>query len=219
MKQLYKNSAVFLIFFLTFLFKENIYDLFIKSSNLDAIAQEITSIENNYYYEKYNKLLSEINLEIPPNYNYTYSKILYRDVYDFYDEITVLKGVKDNINNKGAVINHLGLVGVIKKVNKNSTVVTLITNKDSNVSIKINDAYGILVCENNRLIIKSINNYENIKIGDIVYTSGIASLPGGIKIGEVIGLQNDKLGIEQNIYVEPYVDFDDITYVAILNGV
>lgn len=218
MKEIVKNTTLILIFFLVFLFKENIYGIFIKVNKLDNITKEVEDIKNNYYYEEYYKLLDEMDINVTDAYSYEYSKILYRDIYDYYNEITILKGKNDNIKNGSAIINEYGLIGTIKKVNKNSSVVTLISNKESSISIKVNNAYGLLVYENNKLMLKSINNYENIKIGDIVYTSGIGTLPGNIKIGEITAIKEDELGIEQKIYIEPFVNFDNINYVAILKG-
>ena len=93
-----------------------------------------------------------------------------------------------------------------------------ITNKDSNISVKINNSYGMLKYLNNSLIITSVNNYENIMPGDLIYTSGLGNLAGGIKVGEVESIINNKLGIEKQIIVKPYVDFDNLDYVAILKG-
>lgn len=218
MKMITKNTLLLLIFFLIFLFKENIYGLFIKANNFEAIESEIAKIENSYYYTEYYNLLDAMDININDEYKYEYSKILYRDIYEYYNEITIFKGKKDNIEKGSAIINEDGLIGTVKNVNKNSSVVTLITNKNSNISIKVNDVYGMLVYENNNLILKSINNYENIAIGDIVYTSGIGSLPGNIKIGEVTTIKKDNLGIEPKIFIESYVNFDKIKYVAILKG-
>ena len=218
MKTITKNTLLLLIFFLIFLFKENIYGLFIKVNNFEKIESEIEKIENNYYYTEYYNLLDVMDLNISDEYKYEYSKILYRDIYEYYNEITILKGKNDNIEKGSAIINEDGLIGTVKRVNKNSSIVTLITNKNSNISIKVNDAYGMLLYENNNLIIKSINSYENIAVGDIVYTSGIGNLPGNIKIGEVIAIKKDNLGIEPKIFIESYVNFDKINYIAILQG-
>lgn len=218
MKEIFKNTTLLLIFFLVFLFKEHIYGIFINVNNLDMITKEVNNIKENFYYEEYHKLLDEMDINISETYNYHFSKVLYRDIYDYYNELTILKGENDNIKNGSAIINEYGLIGTIKKVNKNSSIVTLITNKESSISVRVNNAYGLLVYENNKLILKSINNYENIKIGDLVYTSGIGTLPSNIKIGEITSIKEDALGIEQKIYIEPFVDFDNINYVAILEG-
>jgi len=218
MKKIIKDSGILLIFLLVFLFKENIYNLLIKTSNIEKIDQTIVETKSNYYEKEYKELINSLDLSIIDKYQYQYSKIIYRDIYEFYNEITILKGKNSNIHKKSAVINENGLIGTITKVNKNSSVVSLITNKDSNISIKVNESYGILKYSNNSLIITSINNYENITVGSVIYTSGLGKLPEGIKIGKVESITTNNLGIEKQITVSPFADFDKINYVAILNG-
>jgi len=218
MKEIYKTTTIFLIFFIVFLFKESIYEVIIKVNNLDKLDKSIIKIKESYYEEEYKTLLKTINVIDENEFSYVYSKVLYRDIYNYFDEITILKGYNDNIKNNSAVINENGLIGTINKVNKNSSVVNLITNKNSQISIKVNNVYGILKSENNDLIITGINNYENVHIGDIVFTSGIGSLPENIKVGTISNIKKDKLGLEQKIIVSSDVDFDNVKYIAILCG-
>ena len=217
MKILFKKSAILLIFFFAFLFRESIYGVLLSSSNLPKINQEINNIKGNYYEKEYNSLLKFINMPITNEYNYQISKVLYRDIYDYFNTMTIL--VDDaKIKENQAVMNEFGLIGTISKINKNSAEVKFITHKKNPISIKVNNSYGILEYQNNNLRINSIHNYEKINIGDIVYTSGIGTLPAGIKIGEIKEIKTDELGIEKEIIVTPYVDFDNINYVAILIG-
>ena len=218
MKKLLKDSYLLLIFFMIFLFKESIYGLLIKTNDVYNINTYINNTKESYYEKEYKQISKIINLENNSNYNYQYTKIIYRDIYEFYDELTILKGSNDNIHKNSAVINESGLIGTIKKVNKNSSIVTLITNKDSNVSIRVNKSYGILKSLKNKIIITSINNHEDIEVGNIVYTSGLGNLPKGIKVGEVESVTTHNLGIEKEIIVKPYVNFDNIDYVAVFDG-
>jgi len=138
MKEIYKTTTIFLIFFIVFLFKESIYEVIIKVNNLDKLDKSIIKIKESYYEEEYKTLLKTINVIDENEFSYVYSKVLYRDIYNYFDEITILKGYNDNIKNNSAVINENGLIGTINKVNKNSSVVNLITNKNSQISIKVN---------------------------------------------------------------------------------
>lgn len=218
MKKLLKDSYLLLLFFMIFLFKENIYGLLIKTNDVYNINTYINNTKESYYEKEYKEISQLINLDNNSNYNYQYTKVLYRDIYEFYDELIILKGSNNNIQKNSAVINDSGLIGTIKRVNKNSSVVTLITNKNSNVSIKVNNSYGILKSLKNKIIITSINNYEDIEVGNIIYTSGLGNLPEGIKVGEVESVTTHNLGIEKEIIVKPYVDFDNINYVAVFDG-
>lgn len=216
MKRLIKNSYLFLVFFLVFIFKDNIYGLLIKT-NANNLNEKIVIKEDNHYKEEYYDMNTLLDIPVQ-NYRYEYSKTLYRDIYDFYDEITILKGKKHGLKKDDAVINHEGLIGVISKVTKNSSIVTLITNKKSSISVKVNESYGILKNIDDKLIITSISNYKNINIGDIIYTSGLGNIKAGIKVGTVKEVISSSLGIEQLIVVNPSVDMNDINYVVIIKG-
>ena len=94
------------------------------------------------------------------------TKIKYRDIYNYQKELVVYKGYKDGIVKDLGVVDNNILIGVISKTYSDSSIVRLITNKDSKISIKINDNYGILKYDN-KLYIDDIDGVVNI--GDIVY--------------------------------------------------
>ena len=58
------------------------------------------------------------------------------------------------------------------------------------------------------------NNYNQIKKGDIVTTSGLSDIPEGIYIGKVEKIT--KKGIKQVVYVKSQVDFDNLNYLYVL---
>lgn len=216
MKCIYKNFNLFLIFLIIMIFKDSVYGL--MKDNIPAIQDKIQEAETNYYKEEYYELLKISGIDLCDNYSYVLSKVLYHNIYDFYNELTILKGSKDNIHKGDAVINESGLIGVIKKVSNNNSIVTLITSKNSEISVAVNNSYGILKYIDNKLVITSINNYEDIEIGDIVYTSGIGFLPKGLKIGEITKVTHNTMGVEKKVVVTSYVDFDNLNYIAVLNG-
>lgn len=218
MKELIKKSSILFLFFIIFLFKEAFYGLLIQTNNLDKLDASIKQSSESYYKEEYFNILESFNIHLDDNYDYAYSKILYRNIYDYFEEITILKGSNHSLKEGLAIINEKGLIGTIIKVNKNSSQVRLITSQESEISVMVNQAYGILKNKDSKLQISSINNYEDIEIGDVVYTSDIGSLPNKIAIGKISKVVNNALGIEKTIMVEPYVDFDKIDYIAILNG-
>lgn len=191
-----------------------------KYSKLDDIAKSIDISDNTYYETEYNKVLNLYNIKESPQYDYVFSKVIYRNIYNYYNEITILKGSKEGIKEKQAVVNQDGLIGVVDKVYKHSSKVNLITNKDINVSVKINNTYGVLrVDKNNNLIVDSITNYDNVLVGDYIYTSGIGNLPANIYIGKVGKIESTNNGIEKKIILDKQIDFSNIDYVAILSKV
>ncbi|MBE6154025.1 MAG: rod shape-determining protein MreC [Firmicutes bacterium] len=171
---------------------------------------------NNLDYKlEYEDLSELLNIKID-NYNLIYSKIIIRDIYDFYNKVTINKGLNDNIKKGNIVINSLGLIGVIDKVYKNYSEVKLITNKDINISVKINNSYGILYSKDNKLYVNNIKLDNEIKVGDIVSTSGLTDIPGNIKIGTVTKVNRDSLELEYILDINTYNNFNNIKYVGVI---
>ncbi len=68
------------------------------------------------------------------------------------------------------------------------------------------------------LMMEYIPSQSNIRIGDMVETSGIGGIyPGGLIIGTVEALTDEKSGIEQFAIVKPVVNFSKIETVMILS--
>lgn len=200
-----------IIIFLLYLVKDNIIGF---TSNLNKIENYICEIKNTEIVNDYNELLKITNLE-KENYDVTYSRVIRRDISEFYNTIVIDKGYED-IKVGDAVVTEYGLIGIIKKCYKNYSEVSLLTNKNTNISVKINDAYGILYSKNNKLLVKNIKIEGSIKEGDIVLTSGLTSIPEGIKIGEVKDINKDNLELEYILNISN-TPMQHIKYVGVIS--
>lgn len=209
MKRILKNNYMFLILFIIFLLKEPIYNI------INYNDKTYTTIKCDNLESDYNKLLEFNNIDINYNLEYTNTYIIYKDIYDYMNEITI-KGGKDKGFNNNLVIYDNTLIGIITKVNKNSSIVRLLTNNKSKISVKINEEVGVLEYINNKLIVSNISNYSDIKVGDLIYTSGLGSVEENIYIGLVKSITLDNLGIEKYIEVSYNIDIKDIDYVTVI---
>lgn len=205
--------AILLIFTL-FLSKDHLLGFI---SNTKDLQEFIYDTKLEYYKEEYTEMQSLLNIP-ESDYEVTYGKIILRDIYEFYDEITINVGTSSGIKVQDLVINELGVIGVIKEAHKNSSVVELLTNKDMELSVRVGSSYGILSSKDEKIIIKNIKLNETIKEGDTVYTSGLTSIPKDIKIGRIKSISKDNLELEYILEVESLSRLEDINYVAILSG-
>ncbi len=205
--------AILLIFIL-FLSKDHLLGFI---SNTKDLQEFIYDTKLEYYKEEYMEMQSLLNIP-ESDYEVTYGKIILRDIYEFYDEITINVGTSSGIKVQDLVINELGVIGVIKEAHKNSSVVELLTNKDMELSVRVGSSYGILSSKDEKIIIKNIKLNETIKEGDTVYTSGLTSIPKDIKIGTIKSISKDNLELEYILEVESLSRLEDINYVAILSG-
>ena len=65
--------------------------------------------------------------------------------------------------------------------------------------------------------ILTLNRRSEIKIGDTVITSGIiGGFPKGLPIGKVVKISYESDHISQSIKVEPWVDFERVEEVIVL---
>ena len=209
MLKLIKNNYLFLILFLIILIKEPIYKMMHIKDNI------YNSLSCHLLEEDYNKLLEFNNIDVIYDVNYINTIIIYKDIYNYLNEITIKGGSKQDIL-KYPVIFDNTLIGVIDKVNKNTSIVKLLTNKDSKISVKINDEIGLLEEKDSELIVSNISNYSQIKVGDMIFTSGLGNIKDNIYIGLVKEIIDTNKDIEKIIKVDYRINIKDIDYVTIL---
>lgn len=181
--------------------------------------------------ESLEKEIEELKKQLELNSTLTEYKtinatILSRNKSYWFNTLTIDKGQKNGIKKDMAVITSEGLIGKISKVSKTSSEIKLITSDDINykvsVSIKTNhkETYGILNGydkENNLIKISGIDRSINVEKDDLVTTSGLGGVfPGGIYVGKVEKIQNDKYDLSKTIYIKTKQDFDTIHYVTVL---
>lgn len=212
----YKDYIILLIVFLLIVFTPYINKI-IYSFNNDLNIENITnnyciSLENDY-----NELLEINEFNIANNFNLIVSKVYLRDIYDFTNTLTIYKGTNSGLKEGLAVINNSGLIGTIKSVSDEASVVELITSKNSNISVRINDNYGILKMDNGVLVVKDLVANSDISIGDEIYTSGLGNLPSDIYVGKVINVSLNNTEIEKIIEVDLAVDLNNINYILVVS--
>lgn len=125
--------------------------------------------------------------------------------------ITINKGTLDGVNKDMAVIIPGNiLVGQIKEVYDNYSVVQLITDKNFNASsilvdrgvvgeLKSNDSEG--------KIIDLIKTNEVIEKDDVISTSGIDKLPAGLLIGVVSNVSNNDGALFKSIEARLFFNY------------
>jgi len=208
MYKLFKENYLFLVLFLLAILKEPIY----KIIKLEEVK---CNLDCKYLEEDYNKLLEFSNIKMQYESDYLNAYIIYKDMYNFMNEI-IIRGGDDLALSGNPVIYNNTLLGIITDVYENSSKVRLLTNKKSKVSVKINNEYGVLEYENNNLIVRDINNYSNINLGDEIYTSGLGNIRENIYIGKVSSIKIDNKNIEKIITVDYKLDIKNINFVTIL---
>lgn len=214
----YKDYIILLGVFLLFLFASQV-NRFLIAINPNLNTSKIVINYDKHLKEELDNIKKINDIEFDDNLDIIVSRVKYRDVYEYSNTLTIFKGTKNNVNVGDAVLTNNGLVGIISKTYDYYSVVSLITNKKSNISVKINDAVGVLKLENSKLVVTSINNYKNISIGDEIYTSGLGNLPDNIYVGKVkkVSLNNTEIEKVIEVDIENRLDTLDYLFVWRLN--
>lgn len=178
----------------------------------------------NSELEKENIELKKLLGEKDSNYKMITAKVIKRDI-EWFKQLTIDKGKKDNIEINMAVINNNGLIGKIIEVGDNYSIVQLITSNLSNSKVAVDvkgleDYHGILSSydkEYGLIVIDNIMKNSEIRINDSVYTNGLGGIiPSGIYIGKVVDITYDDLGLNKIVKVKPDISFDSIRYVNVI---
>ena len=212
-----KNAyiIILLILYLLFLCQDHLLGFL---DNTDNLMSSMYDEKLAYYQNEYEEMQKLLNIEVL-DYQAIYSKVILRDIYAFYDEITIGKGSYDGVSKGDLVVNEKGVIGLVKSVNNHTSIVELLTNSNIELSVKINQSYGILTSVDNEIIVKNVKLDDEIKVGDFVTTSGLTSVPGEILVGKVSEIKTDTLGLEYILEVDAVAYLQDISYVAVLGEV
>lgn len=227
MKEMFKNSIIFFVMLLVILFNQNILillgnlnKLFLVDNDLRGVEIKLLKEENKSLKGNINELKKVFKLKEYSGYNYEISNVIIRNIYQINESLVIEKGQDYGIKKGMAVVNEDGLVGIVNSVNKKTSEVKLITSSENEVSIKVGDAFGVLSgYENGYLIGNKISNYDDFNVGDEVYTSGLGNLPSNLLIGNVKEIKPGDYNIEQEIYVEPKIQLENLKYLIIIKSI
>lgn len=210
----YKDYILLLIIFLLFIFSGSI-NRFLIAINPNLDTKNIELNYDKYLKDELDNIKKINNIKFKDDLDLQVSRVKYRNVYEYSDTLTIYKGFKNNVFVNDIVLNNDGLIGVVTKTYDYYSIVTLITNKSSNISVKINDAIGILKTINNTLVVTNINNYEKVNVDDEIYTSGLGNLPDNIYIGKVKSINLNNTEIEKVVEVNINDRLEKLDYVFI----
>ena len=205
------------------------FDFFINFSNVKKENEELTSknaeLENKLIeYERMkdeNTRLREMfdYSQTNANYDYLGCNIIGYSGGNISNGYIIDKGTKDGVEKDMVVITPAGLVGKVTKASSSFAIVQTILNENIAVAAMVESTdettgilQGITDSKNKNLTeLSNIPIESAIKEGDKILTSGLGEMyPKEIRIGEVISVEVDNVGIMKRAVVKPYVDFNKL---------
>jgi rod shape-determining protein MreC len=136
--------------------------------------------------------------------------------------ITIDKGRDHGIRPDMAVIDPDGLVGKVIRVYGDSSTVLLLIDPQAGAKARIDDEPLAGAIRGNgaseALSLIDIDTDATVTVGDEVVTSGYDEgiFPPNIPIGTVASVESQEAALEQDIDVDPYVDFETLDFVQVI---
>jgi rod shape-determining protein MreC len=157
----------------------------------------------------------------PKDYRGLAAAVLSRPPSQLTQQIVVAAGSYDGVTRNAPVVTEDGLVGLVTRVGKNQSLVTLITDDTSAVSVVDlrTQASGIL---RHGDTVDRVTKDQVVDQGDTLVTAGwhdgkISSLyPKGIPVGAVTSAGQRDIDAYKTVAVSPFVDFSSLQSVLVL---
>jgi rod shape-determining protein MreC len=148
------------------------------------------------------------------------ASVIAEDGSPWFRTIAIDRGAVDGLREGLPVAAADGIVGQLVKVSSGSSRVLLITDTASSVAavVQRSRARGVLKgTGGGRCSLEFAARDEDVKVGDIVMTSGIGGVfPKGLPLGEVTMVKKGEYGIFQTIEVRPAVSVSRLEEVLVL---
>jgi rod shape-determining protein MreC len=148
------------------------------------------------------------------------ARVMGRDSTNWYSSVILNKGDRDGIRPEMGVMTSAGIVGRIVKTGPFSSIALLVTDPHNAITgiIQRSRDEGIVEgTSQGRARIKYLPLLANIRVGDIVVTSGLTGgFPRGIVIGTVLTMQKEEGELFQSAEIAPQADLSKLEEVLII---
>lgn len=192
-----------------------------RNNELESKALEYDALKSEN--ERLREMLNFKNQNY--QYNYVGCDIIGKSGGSFLDEFTINKGKNDGIERQMVVVTSQGLVGQVTSVANSWAIVQTLSNENiavSGIVQSTRESVGIIKgyrdSDNTQLAkIYYLPLDSKIKENDVILTSGLGGLyPKGIRIGYVIGIEEDKGKVMKNAIIKPYIDLNKLEEVFVV---
>lgn len=203
-----------------------IYLVNLKDEN-EALKNAVAKLkeENNAVKERLitdNKLRDFFSFAESVPISFKASNVIGINNQEWFRTITIDKGTENGIRKNMAVLTSNGIVGRIIEVYPNSSKVLLSIDPRSNIDVIIQRSRIKGIAEgkgDNRLILKYVQQFEDVQIGDVVVSAGIGGVfPKGVMVGEVVKVEKTDDNFFKSIEIKTSVDFGKLEEVLVAAG-
>ncbi len=157
-----------------------------------------------------------------PSFELLSAQVIGRDPTSLISYLITDRGSTEGVAVGMPVLTHRGLVGRVTETNPHSSKVLLITDVSSSVNALIQESRATGVIQGRigqGLVMRYIQQGEEIKTGDLVLTSGLGgNFPTRLIIGQVTAVRKKDVELFQEAEVRPAVNFHELEMVMVLTS-
>jgi rod shape-determining protein MreC len=172
-----------------------------------------------------NQLRNVLDLAGSGGYQVVAARVINRGSTETFKEtLTIDVGSRSGITKNMTVISESGLVGVVKSVTSNSSIVLLMSDPTFKVGVRIAGTQSIGVVSGqggSTYLLQLLDATGEIKKGDALVARGSAGdrpFVPGVPVGIVTNVSSNASSITQNADVESSANLEKITVVAVVTA-
>ena len=138
--------------------------------------------------------------------------------------IVVNKGYKDGVKPEMGVVSTSGIVGIVRNVSANFSVILPVLNPKFRQSCKVKNtnSFGTLSWDgkdSRYAILDELPRHQIVRKGDTIITSGFSSIfPEGVLVGTVEGFNKKTDDNFYNLKVKLFTNFYNLSFVRIIRN-
>ena len=148
------------------------------------------------------------------------AEVVGKDPSSWYQAIIINKGSEDGVKRGMPVVVPEGIAGQITDTSSHYSKVMLIIDRNSAVDalVQRTRARGLIKGESSgRCVFNYVLRKDKVTVGDKIVASGLDGVfPKGFHIGDVTGVVRRVAGIFQEVTVTPYIDFEKLEEVLVI---
>lgn len=179
-----------------------------KINSMNELSLENMRLKNNLAFKQ------KTSLKLIP------ASVVARSADNWSSSVVIDKGSYHGIRTGMGVITYLGLAGRVMETTSSTSRIMLLSDPNLGVSSFIqrsrqeglvSGTLGI------NLIMKYLPEDADIKIGDMVVSSGLNNIyPKGVMIGKIIEIGKEFSGLSRYVIIEPVVNFSNLEEVLVV---
>ena len=151
------------------------------------------------------------------------ARIIFTDINPFRHLVVINKGEQDEVYNGQVLVDASGVVGQILQTNFLSSKAILISDTDHAIPVEINRNGFRAIAQGNgtftHLVIPFIPNNADIKVGDLMVTSGLGGkFPAGYPVAIIDSISRNPAQQFANVIAKPIASLNQVREVILINN-